>query len=365
MPNLWANIPQRGSTYGAADNRAQTGLALNAAYVPGTSGPAVAFRFTAPATTTLATVDFFVQAISGGSTDHSHLVELRTAASATLPTTGSTIATQAGVALGCAAGTWQRATLNGAVTASEEYWVCIGNDGINPTIDFSTVTYLGGPRDIDATLMGAHQGITTANGWGSSTPGTGIVPMVLTFADGSVIGSCYTTVATGFTNNQLERGLRWATGPDEDLTLVGVAFQAGTAVNALRVYEGSTAPLGAALVTATPNARAAEVGMIRCAPTRLRKGVPLRVVLDTGSNSTLPGVYQMQDPNCANRVGITKAAFAGDALNNWFATEDNGAGGWTDFNTTSLVYAPRLQLLAHRHHASALKLIGPGGGLIG
>jgi len=225
-------------------------LALNSAYVFGTSGQAVYYSFIPNATGNLTDIIFRVSSYTGtwGSTDGHINFELRIGLSGTrIPATelaGSGNLTLDGTTTG-----WIHATgFNIGVVAGRVYELILAdNDG--GASNYATIVsgYTGSTGfsgDINNSLS------TTTNGYNTSGTGVAQCPAVSVEVGSTWYGGCgVDTVATTASSTE-ERGIRFR--PKENCTLVGVAMgndpsYIWTNNTTYKLYADATAPGGTTL----------------------------------------------------------------------------------------------------------------------
>lgn len=227
-------------------------VALDSAYVAGTSGDATAVRYHPGVTRTLNSIYFFISSYTGTAANVNDLnLELRNQASAgsTTPDTTATIATA--VKDPVSATGWIASTgWSNILSAFTPYFVVIGDtdgDGASyATISYRVPyfeSYLSA-TGINVNISRFSSFITTA-GWvsGNSNSSTTIGAFVLAFSDGTSFGCPFS--ATGVpASNTNQRGLRITTnGLITDLPIYGVIWgTSASQMSGFKIFVGDAAP---------------------------------------------------------------------------------------------------------------------------
>lgn len=315
----WGQIPGRTPLVGAGTVSTATAFALSSAYTFGAAGRAVGSRIHPPRTTTLVDVYVYCDSVAGSLAGKTARLEIRNAASDTLP--GGTLhASVTAIDVSSwTAGTWHKITLASplSLTPGTPIWVIFAGENTDGVNNLSPLSR--GPLQQAETAGMA--GYTTSNGWTGSTAVAALPPLVLALGDGTYIGCPYTT-RTAYTSNTLERGLKFT--PDSECDLSGIRIANATAnISGVKVYAGSTAPGGTTLRSVTIATGSAAVCLFD--DVRLVRNTAYRVVLTFGAAETAPDYLEIAD--YATYAGVQAARMAGGAL---LDTIDNGAGDWTD-----------------------------------
>ena len=298
------------------------GLALNSAYSFGVGGDGVGCLFVAPTTSDLVAVYFFANGKTGS--PGSLTIELRNAVSTAQP--GSTLHASMTVAAPSAANQWVGVTFGTPYGCQRNalYVICVGAPS-GSGADYAAICYRSAVY-YDRSSYFALRASTTVNGFVSANGQATTMPILLEFADGTLLGCPYTTLAS-WPSTSRERGI-YITGLDEDTCLTAIMRAYSTAVDGLKVYDGSAAPGATPLAT------------FSCNPTmnygwldyRFRRKREYRVVFTFSGTSTVPGYFEIED----STDDLEACGFGAGKI---IATIDDGAGGWTD-------YADRWPLMA-------------------
>lgn len=316
MGYSWLSCLPFGPRLGGLGSSSGSGSNLNNAYTRGSAGACVLARFIAPVTARLTDVYIFSKTLTGAAGLVCDLCDY------TDPDTLSTLIES--VAWTCnGTAKWNRAQFaTNSLTAGSLYFLVIGDpDGAAP--NFAQVQYQSSSGET-ANQRAIFQSYTSSNG-GSTLVTRNAPPLVLKFADGTIMGVPFTTSGAD-TSNSLERGMlvRMA----ERFKLAGVGFNSATGSNisGAKIYASGTAPGGTALASFSGAAGINSFQhLLFSSPYQLEAKTWYRVVLTYSGNSTDPGYLQVQDPSTYADV-LSAAFLSGDA----YHTIDNGAGGWTD-----------------------------------
>ncbi len=337
---------------------ARTATSLNAAYVHGTSGPAVAIRFVAQTTDPIDELYIFLDTNGGtlGSiTMESQIYNENTASRAgTTSRDTSTATTMPG-----AVDKWIKFAFGTPYTPAigEILWLVAYNTSASPTVDFpgiltSTTAFNVTPADV-----GYSAGYVTTNGFSGSATASVEIPYVVKCGS-NYFGNPFTQFNSSYyTNNTRQRGI--VVTPTEDITYNGCYFNnATTAFNELIVYADATAPGGSAIAThdldSNANATTSDAcGASTWAAETLTGGSTYKAIMTFSSNSQLPSVWQIED--YASYSSIFDSLRANDTLGVPWGAIDDGAGGWT----IDKAICPALALYVDDNPAQA-----GGGGLL-
>lgn len=321
----------------AGNSGARANTSLNAAYVHGTSGPAVAIRWMATTADPIDELYIFIDTNGGtlGSITMACDIYNEGASSSRAGTTlrdSSTATTMPG-----AVDQWIKFTFGTPYTPAvgEILWFVAYNTSASPTVDYPQI--LIGTNMLIG-LYGAYGntacGHTTTNGFSGNGTLAAETPFVIvhgTSYDAQPFTSCSQDT---YTSNTRERG--FVVTPTNNLSIYGVQFTtsgASSAVDKLKIYDNSTAPGGTALHSFDFDSDANETTGDLCsskvfdAPITLTGGVTYKVVLSFGSSATLPHFFLIQD--YATYASVFDSVRANNQLTAPWGCIDDGAGGWT------------------------------------
>lgn len=332
----FGRVAARNLILGAQNTASQTALALNAAMVMSTSGPAIAYRFVATRSADLTDVYLFVTATTGSPT--AIRCEIRAYTSATLP--GSSLGYADIDASGGGTPRWHHVTfgLPVALTEGATYYLVIHNATGTPASNHATIAYLG-PMVNGENFVLHHRPLNTSNGFTSATSNANGGIVVMKLSDGTLIGQALTQNASD-ANNALERGI-YIPGIDESIEIGGLAWAAMLGVTSVHLRRaekapGASATAGSEEFNQTLAQASIDSGETRWTPRRLRRRQAYRLTLRMSGLATGPGYYEVQD---AGRYSDVDGCVIGGG--SFAHCIDNGAGGWTD----TLTRWPRMQLL--------------------
>jgi hypothetical protein len=310
----------------------RTATSLNAAFVNGTSGPAVSIRWMAQTTDPIDELYVFLDSNGGtlGSITMQALVLNEN--SQTRP--GTTVrATSTATVMPAAVDRWVKFTFGTPYTPAigEILWLTVHNTSASPTVDFPGILTSTNTYPPQAPLIGYAACILTSNGFTTNGLTASEMPFVLKCGS-NYFGSPFTQfVATSYANNQRQRGI--VVTSTEDVVVMGVSFNNTSAsYDELKIYDNSTAPGATALATydldSVANATTADVcGGTTFAPFTLTGGLTYKVVLTFAANATTPGIVQIED--YASYSSVFDALRDNDTIGNPWGCIDDGAGGWT------------------------------------
>ncbi|MGH2359810.1 MAG: hypothetical protein ACRDGM_04615 [bacterium] len=303
-----------------------TTLALSSAYTYASAGAGYGARVVLPTNKTLATVLYYLSAMTGTAANVNDInFELRNDSSG-LP--GSTLHTSAVADPNGDASATGWHSLNPAdfaMVAGTVYWPIIADADGNST-DFATCIYRGSSVAINRLLITLP--FTTANGWvaGSSVGATNPIPvLVLVFTDGTVLGCSLTSQGT-VTSDTNRRGAYLNAAFTEKLTLIGFNFSTGTStITGGELYDSTTLPGGTPLASSIA-VYPATVTEVLFAPYALAKTFIGRLVVTYGSASGNPQKYSIGTDN--GHTTQTRLARPGGGKV-WFARA-NGTTDWSN-----------------------------------
>ena len=319
-----ANIP---FSIGAYTTNSAGSQALSSAYTYGSAGAALGVRFLAVADTILSVVYVYIPVISG---DYVTLkLEIRNSSNTLKP--GSTLLTSETFSpvIG-----WNTITLLSppSLIKGDLYFLVFG-DSDGDASNNASVLFRGGIKSTE--IYPAFAPVTSSDGFATNgTLQTNNWVGVLKFGNGDLLGDPFTGVSN-YTSTTLERGL-YITGLDTNIGVQGIVVDSADAANieSVKIYSGSTAPGGTALLTQALTSEEQRVGVILFNYLFLAN-TSYRIVFSFTSATTDPERYEIE--------GIPPT----DVLNSGFFdglvynTINNGVGGWTN----SQYLFPQMDLL--------------------
>lgn len=318
MTSNLLNLAQMGPQLGFTSTTTASGVALDSAYVYAASGKAIGVRFVSPTTSNLTKVYAFVSATAGTpgvlTCQHRNVANYWKPGTSLLATTTATPVS----------GEWITFTFGAPAgcTCGVTYWVVIGDAGWTSgnTSNVLTVPSMSAPADNFYRLM--HYVSTTDGFTTNGNAGDNGVPVILAFADGTVMGIPFTTWSADASSTQ-ERGIKVTF--DEQVVIGAVYAGPFNSISGLKIYSGTTAPGGTPDATITFDATAVTAQTTLFAPFTCAKSTVYRFVFTYGGASVAPGYFQIQGTTPPADV-LATGFWGGAAIH----TQDNGAGGWTD-----------------------------------
>lgn len=309
-------------------------LAVDYTYV--TAGDAQSWIVRMPVTANITDVYVFINATT---TAGDLIFEIRNWNPAD-PRPGSTLHYTETLTPGSLTNQWIKVNLDTplAVTINTAYCFILGS-GAGLSV-YEVIQY---PISDPVALTG--KGSDTADGWTTAAaedraPG----PIVIVLDDGTIFGAPYTTYDASFfiASNTVYRGLRLA-ALDVAMEIRGVMFDGtgSASLHNIAIFEGTTGPGGTPVHTGTAlPASGGSLQQHRFAPFTLQAGTTYRIVAKPTAPGTAngPGVFTIEDD-----VADLRAAMV--AQGNWYATVDNGAGGWTDHTDSTPLFIPILSVV--------------------
>lgn len=371
LDRIRANCTQIGASLASTGSR--TALSLNAAYVNGTSGPAVAVRYMAQTTDTIDEFYIFLDTITGtrGNITMEAAIFNENAAATQTGSTGRDTSTATVMPAGD--DMWIKFTFGTPYTPTvgEILWIVAYNTASAPTTDYPQILGATTAPEAGPGLGGgdfAARPHSTTNGFSSA--GTARTKMPYVIKQGSnYFGNPFTqTNAAPYTSNQLERGIQFT--PTEDVVVSSFANGSTSPNFALaRILADATAPGGSALNEYDLDSDANETTNDLCqakvfdAAVTLSGGTTYKLTVTFSSNTASPQAAQIED--YASYSAMFDTLRAEDVLRTPWSVIDNGAGGWT----TNKALWPQLALGIRDFPAiagggSLLRPVGLGGGLV-
>lgn len=325
--------PSVGSRFGGSGSR--TATSLNAAFVNGVSGPAVAVRYLAQTTDTIDELYIFLDNNAGTLGNITMAAEIFNEHATTAARTGSTSRdTSTATVMPAAVDKWIKFTFGTPYTPTvgEVLWLVAYNTSASPAVDYPQIltgTTATLPRVSSASMMA--MGYTTTGGFTPS--GTAATDMPFMIKQGSrYFGNPWTQRnSTYYTNNTRERGVTLTMS--EDVIVNGGTFDVAANLAALRIMADATAPGGSALneydLDSDANETTNDIIGAKCfdAMVRLRGGTTYKLTLTYSGNSQAPAVMQIEDYSTYSSA--FDALRAEDTMICPWGVIDNGAGGWT------------------------------------
>lgn len=335
----------------------RTAVSLNVAAVHGTSGTEIAVRYQAVKASAIVAVYFFLDSIGGATRSNITMtchVYNEHSSSASRPGTTSR---QSVTGVACPADdTWIKFDLSASSytpAIGEILWPTISNTASAPGTDYPNILWDNAFTDIGSTFSPNMRTFSTTNGY--SSDGSGLKKVaIIELADGTLVAGFPWTLATAtaFTSNTLERGFVVEDLPNA-VSVFGVSFFGTTSFNGLKVYEGSTAPGGTAVASynlgSDSNQNRDELMGKLFTPITLKAYTKYRFVFTSSGSNQLPNCITLE--GYSDFTSMFNKLYGRGAY--FYATQDNGAGGWTDSKN---------QLVRAVLHMRDLPL---GGGFIG
>lgn len=295
-------------------------FALDGALVYLTSGDAVAWRFVAPATTTLVNVWVYIPSVAGTPASPTNDLSciLCQPASATKP--GTAIASTTGAARTTAG--WVKCTFSSPpnVTIGTMCWIVIGQatTGANYHNILDRNVTAGGHNS----RIRAYRDVT---GFASASTALSVPVGLIKFGNGMVQGNPFTSTAGAWTTGTYARGL-YIPGFSGKITLEGFSWEPATYTSVLKIFEGSEAPGGTAKYTLTLDSYGGLLGIGFFAPITLEAATPYRFVIVPPSNDTRPRYVVAENVPAGDEADFLAAMPLGGC-----ATYDN-SGSWVNYD---------------------------------
>lgn len=293
MAYAWSRLGC-GPLLGWANYSTSATVALDSAYVHGTSGDAVGCRFVAPVSqaSSSITVYAYCTAVTGSPTDVRCRLYDGPGGSDDVdrPSTSAHLAESSGVDCSAEAASWVAFTITSALTAGQIYYLLIHNATASPDANYPTFPSRALPVIGHVLAAKFFHGCYTAAGYSADgTNETSAPAMVIKFSDGTLLGNPFVTTEA-HASNTYTRGI--CVTPTEDVTVSGIYnlwnYAAITAAK-IRVHGGSD--VSGASATAQRGAQSGSwVG--RFAPTTLTGGTRYDILL-TYSGNTQGNIYTM------------------------------------------------------------------------
>lgn len=313
---------------------ADTTTTLNSALVFGTSGGGVALRIVAARASSVKKVYLFLNSVGGTFANVQITGEIRnerTSGTNQQYWPGTTVRQSAvvGTIAGGAVKHWVEfdfsSNLYTPAIGEVLFFVCY-NTSTNKATDYPSILTTTGY--LPAALQGSHEYtlLTSTNGF--TTAGTvaqNLAVCVVEYADGTIEGTPWTSsVATPWTNNQLERGTV-IDGLDVPMYCSGFRFVGASSFNALKVFDGGTAPTGTPYqnfaLGSVANQNNDKFGIKRVTPFLLNASTKYRFVITTSANSQLPGMLKIEGLSDFTDIGLVGGL--------GYGTQSNGTS-WVD-----------------------------------
>ncbi len=350
----------------ASGSRSNT--ALNAAFVNGTSGNAVAVRYMANTTDPIDELYLFLDTITGTRGNITMAAKIYNE-NAFAARTGSTERdASTATSMPASDDQWIKFTFGTPYTPAigEILWLVAYNTAADPATDYphiltSISTAAGGVTG----GVGNMAGYTTTAGFSANGSAAGKLPFVIKQGS-NYFGQPFTQRATVYSSNQLERGI--VITPSEDVVVTGVVFEGGNVAAALiRILADATAPGGTALyeydLDSDTNQTTNDVcnAKVFSTPVTLSGGTTYKVTMTFSANATIPSGAQIEDYSSYSSMFDTLREY--DTMFQPWSAIDNGAGGWT----IDKAFLPAITLIVRDYPAisggsgGGIKLAGRGG----
>lgn len=317
------------------------GLALDAAFVNGTSGDCVAIRYEALVASTIDELYIFLDDYAGTLGNISIAVKiynegsnrLRAGSTELWPAAGGGAAT---TTMPAAADKWIKVALSVpyTTTVGQILWICMSNGAAAPATDYPNILYTTNMSNLLNQQVGYCSILAMYTSSGFSSDGGQAPEMPFVIKHGTIyVGQPWTRHSgTYYTNNQLERGIQFTT--TEDVTVGTVEINTGsTAYSDARLLADATAPGGSALYTWDLDSDAGETyadaygAKTFDTAITLTGGTTYKLTLTYSTNSQLPWVLEIEDYSTYSTVFDTLRGY--DTYRHPWGVIDNGSGGWT------------------------------------
>jgi hypothetical protein len=305
---------------------AQTIIALNNAYVAGTSGNAIAARISLDRNRTLTDILFHITSYTGtASLVTSINWEIRTG-SFSAPTTAPAGLIASGVIDPQSATGWINISgLNVSLTGGQFIWIIIA-DADGSAVNFANVLQFN-----NSSLVGGIQTAslcmtaTTTNGFVATSLSNQPACIVTRYSDGATFGSPITSVA-GSASSTNRRGLFMSDGFSGVVDIFAVAGTASALYNGAEIIADSNTPGGSTLGSASTMIAfsTALSGAIFNPPVRVGARTPIRAVLTVSGAATTPNKASIGTGSNA----ILRSAMLGGGK--WYWAESNGLIDWSN-----------------------------------
>ena len=324
-----------------------TSYALDSDLVYLTSGDAVAWRFIAPATTTVVNVWAYVSGVTGTPTSPTNDLTCHLCSPAVVARPGTSLASTTGTARTSAG--WVKFTFSSppSVTIGNLYFLVIGQGttGANYHSILNRQNTSGG--------FGSRiRAYADANGFASAATAYATPVGAVKFGNGMIIGNPFTSGATSWSSGTYARGL-YIPGFSTGIKLAGVTWEPNAQTTVLKIYEGAVTTGGSAKYELTLDTYAGGgVGMAIFAPISLQANVPYRFVIVPPSNETRPRYLIAENVASGDEADFQALMPLGGC-----ATYDN-SGSWVNYNGYADLRYPLMGLLFDDTVAAA------GGGLL-
>ena len=331
-----------------ASDGSRTGIALDSAYVHGTSGDAVGWRYCCQSDEAITEFYCFVIAFQ----DLANVTmqcTIRDGATNTLRP-GSVLATSNATVLPAGDGMWAKFTFAGYTPAVNEIlWFVVENTSADPTNDYPTV--MSATNTFFTTSYAFQHILPYTNTAGFSTNGTVSTEIPFIIKQNSFyVSQPFTQFTSSFyTSNKLERGI--VITSEEDIQISGVRMSPSSTYDKFRILKSTTAPgaaVGAGELEIDLDAGGIfndQIGAATFAPFTLVGGRKYYITLTFTANATVPNVWQIEDYSSYSSVFDAIRAYS--PIVGVPSVIDDGAGGWTEDNSV----APFIALLVSGYPA--------------
>lgn len=352
---------QNGGVNGAwRSSGSRSNHSLNSAFVVGTSGACLGFRYTCPVASAIVAVYIMIDTNIGTYGSITMACALNNEASGQATRSGTTQReASSATAMAAAVDQWTKFTFAGSYTPTvgEVLWICPRNTSAAPATNAPAILSHGAyAQGIQSSSARQILGYTTTNGFTTNGSAINTPIVVVEHANGDVYGNPFSTTSTSYyTNNTRKRGI-YIPAMQFDREFVSVVFGANANTTSIQLFDDSTGPGGTALntwsLTADANETINYLTGIKTfdTPLVLQRGKAYRLVQTFGGNSQTPQVLRIEDH--ASYTSIFNKFYGGHDV--CYSTIDDGASGWTDDKTIS----PAIGLIESR-------ILVPGRGYIG
>jgi hypothetical protein len=309
---------------------------LDSAYVAGTSGDAIGFRFPMVEAKTLTDVYFDVNSYLGTAANVNDIdIEIRAHDSVNnFPDVSGAALASGSVDPASLTDRWQNVgSLSVSLSAGSVYWYIVADLDGNST-DRANVSRILVPDN--STIETAYvrcMAATTTNGWSSQISRQVDAPAcVISFSDGTSIGFPF-LILTAAPSDTNQKGLLLNSGFSGNARIYGsVLSDRDNDLSSLKIWEGSSGPSGTPFAETSTFVRATQTGgntkggflFTGSSFPLLTKGITYRIVFQpTGVAVDAPDQYDTGPVSDAN----IRAAFPGGG--DWYWTAESG-GSWVD-----------------------------------
>jgi hypothetical protein len=322
---------------------ARTTLPLNAGYVNGTSGTAIAIRYQPRVSAAINEVYFFMNSMSGTLANLSVNATIYNEKAGTGTQTGTTVRATSSSFTAPVPGAgfgWLKLTFSTPYTPAigESLWIILTNTATAPTVDYPNI--LTTPDTVTGRSNNLV-GYSTLNGFNTAGTLQSKMPCIITIGSGYVGSPITQYTGTFYTNNTLKRGI--VVTPISNMTFdVWQTSSASTILTGIQVFLApagpGTTPLYSYTLGTDTNATTDRAfgSKILNPALQLLAGNTYYVVNTFSNATTMPSGGQIEDYASYSSI----FDYLTDGISNCGSVIDNGSGGWTVSNA----YIPGITL---------------------